>query len=419
MLRSLLVLLLSLPLAFVQAGAQSITGYSSIQDTFVRVPIFPKCPPPPHPCADFVASKEVPVASVYSDTEEDYTASLYYNVETANSLFYENTSINSQDSSGNPSQSLTYKHGYPAGGDGIYSETTAHLLDFFYITSIGEYYDPFGYSATNGDGDGNWDSGFWFYVNAYGQYITEASVLLGETYSVINHNSPIQPGSSSNGNNFSVLYQAYIPFQWVYGPPNLTCLNPNTVYMGDNRGPSPSLGSYRAFQQITLGVGSVISSAGEGTEDTGFTRRYAQDSLTSTDSSGQFTQAALQDVVTGDCHYLEAVGKAGTGPMIVPTARYSGGSVSTSFAGDAANPVAYPSFAITWDANVQLTSVPGSVLVSGSIVHDCFPSHEISVGGHDVYSYTPTRQDTPYLTFCLGGGGQISSPINYSIPVAP
>ncbi len=166
LLRSVLVLLLSLPLAFVQAGAQSVTGYSYIQDTFVKVPVTSKCQPPPHPCAYYVTIKEVPVASVYSDTEEDYTASLYYNIETANAVYYEdsNTPLNSQDLSGNPSQALSYNYAYPANGDGIYSETTAHLLDFFYITSIGEYYDPFGYSATNGEGDGNWDSGFWFYA---------------------------------------------------------------------------------------------------------------------------------------------------------------------------------------------------------------------------------------------------------------
>ncbi len=134
LLRSLFVPLLSSPLIFVQAGAQSITGYSSIQDTVYCPPVVPKCSPSKKACplADspspsFIGNSctytsngtitgGIPEAKVYSDTEEDYPASLYYNVETANAVYYEdsNTPISSQGLPGNPSISLAYNYVYPA-----------------------------------------------------------------------------------------------------------------------------------------------------------------------------------------------------------------------------------------------------------------------------------------------------------------
>ncbi len=448
MLRFLLVMLLSLPLAFVQAGAQSITGYSSIQDTVYCPPIVGHCSlrkvcsyaEPPSPSfvgsscsygSDGTVTGGIPQAKVYSDTEEDYTASLYYNVETENGVYYEDSStpISSQDLPGNPSISLAYTYIYPANGDGIYSENTAHLLDFFYVTSIGEYYDPFGYSATNGEGDGNYDSGFWFYVDAYGQYITEASVLLGETYSVINHNSPGSGNPSTpSAKNYSVVMQTFIPgnnAEAPYKPFPLSSLPscgperyagfPLGYFEGDSRGSNPNLGSYRSFQQIMLGLGGSVPLGG-GVQDTGYTHLFDADAI----ANGIISQAALADTVQGDCHYLIAQGKADTKSMIRPQASGQGGSsVSTTLQGSTGNPLA-PSGAIQWNAQVTLTQTsPTTVNVTGTMFHKCFPAYELSIGGTDVDYQPPANSDFSTIFTCLAGFGAVTDPINRQIIVAP
>ena len=402
----LIAFVLAIPVSL--AHAQAIAGYSVAEETIIPV----SCP---------TGICNQPVVEDYVDTEEDYTASLYYNVEGV-SAFYGPAGqlINAGDLPGNPSSTYALYNAYSndqANADGIFSEFTDHYLDFYYFSPSG-YYDPYGYSLTGGV-DGDWDSGFWLQVYVYGTYLQEASVLLGETYSVLNHNTPNSGAGTGNARAFSVLYQAYIPNEWVYGASDgIDCANPTRIYQGDNRGPSVNLGSYRAFQQITLGVGGLTLPSQPGTEDTGFSHRFAADSL---DGQGvHLSQAALQDPVTGDCHYLEAVGKASTSSMTYPTPSYNGGTASTNFVGAAGNPLE-PSPSIDWNANINVTeSTPTTLSVSGTITHDCYPSHEISVGQNEVYSFAaPLDASVTTIGLCLGGVGQISAPIARTFVIAP
>ena len=65
---------------------------------------------------------------------------------------------------------------------------------------------------------------------------------------------------------------------------------PLSYHGGDNRGLNPTGGSYRAYQQITLGLGGVQPPT-SGTQNTGTTHIYALDSL---DTSGHISAAAKQ-----------------------------------------------------------------------------------------------------------------------------
>lgn len=403
----LIAFVLAIPVSL--AHAQAIAGYSVAEETVIPV----SCP---------TGTCNQPVVEDYVDTEEDYTASLYYNVEGV-SAFYGPAAqlINTGDLPGNPGSTYALYNAYSnnqANADGIFSEFTDHYLNFFYVANAG-YYDPYGYSGLTGSVDGSWDTGFWLQVYVYGTYIAQASVLLGETYSVLNHNTPNSGAGTGVARAFSVLYQAYIPNEWIYGASDsLGCVDPRRIYQGDNRGPSVNLGSYRAFQQITLGVGGLTLPSQPGTEDTGFSHRFAADSL---DAQGvHLSQAALQDTVTGDCHYLEAIGKAPTSSMTYPTPSYSGGTASTNFIGGAGNPLEH-SPDINWNAHIDIAEgTPTTLYVSGTVNHDCYPSHEISVGQNEVYSFqAPLDASVTSIGFCLAGVGEISASIANTFAIAP
>ncbi len=68
---------------------------------------------------------------------------------------------------------------------------------------------------------------------------------------------------------------------------------------------------------------------------------------------------------------------------------------------------------IDWDMQVNLTATNQSlpflqVAVAKyalTIVHDCYPAHELSIAWTDVYSYVPV--DSSHLASCLAGFNQI------------
>jgi hypothetical protein len=368
-------------------------------------------------------------AQVTSETEEDYTAALYYDVQTATAEYYNisNTPLSTattQPSYGNAENLLSYE--YPAANaDGIYSEDTLHYLNFFYVTADDGYYDPYGFSQyTDGEGDGEYGDGYWYYVNVIGLYIQEASVLLGQTTGVLNHNSPHSGNPSTpSARSYSVLLQTFIPgnnAEAPYDPPPFCGATqydslPIGYFQGDNRGSNPDLGSYRTFQQVTLGLGGVVPPT-TGVQDTGYTHLYAQDAIT----NGVISQAAMADQTQGDCHYLIYEDKATTAGMTRPSATGSGGSTaSTTLQGSAGNPLA-PSGTILWNAHVSISqSSPTTVNVVGTMLHKCFPAYELSVGGSDVDYQPPTSSSFATIAACLAGVGEVTEPFSTQLIIAP
>jgi hypothetical protein len=96
-------------------------------------------------------------------------------------------------------------------------ELTDHIVDFFYVSSYGAYYDPYGFSVVLNPNDPSedYDSGYWFSVMVYARYVTEASIVLGED---------MDAGTDTWGYNFqgpnveTLMYQAFIPPDWIVGP---------------------------------------------------------------------------------------------------------------------------------------------------------------------------------------------------------
>lgn len=253
-------------MADLAAPAQEISGYSTVGTVNVCTGWFG---------CGFNKTYQAEV-SAYVDTEEDYTASLYYDVSSDSALYYEGSpsALTSGSVTGNPSASGSYTSSggvLPNTGStcyeslalppyqgsttycsnitpGLYTEATDHVVDFFYVTSLGEYYDPYGFSQASGGG--GYDSDFWFNLDVWGTYLAEASVVLGETYdsSSNNTNSNLQGPVTD-----SALFQSFIPPDYVDGP-GITQCTPD-IYAGDNRGFNPALGSYRAMQGVTVGIG--------------------------------------------------------------------------------------------------------------------------------------------------------------------
>ena len=408
--------------------AQQISGFSTL--TFETIPV--PAPTPGGLSADLGGPINCPpprcsrpterVTEAYADTEEDYTAALYYNVQSTSAIYSGGSSAPSatQTFSGNPTASGSYV----AYKTGLMTEVTAHLIDFFYVTSIGEYYDPYGFSVVNNNPDGDYDSGYWFSVDVYATYITEASVILGEDYDT---------SSDSEEQNFqgptteTVIYQNFIPPDYVYGPPLSTC--PNSIYAGDNRVTStgapafnPAIGSYRALQAISVGVGGLTNvnpSNAPPAQATGFTYRFSNAVLV----NNQIPPTAYNYNYLNQCSSkgIDAWGHAPTDGMVLPNVTYNGtNQTSTTFQGSASDPIPLIAFAIDWNISVVLSEPSASDLhVGGNMLADCYPAHEVSVGGYDVATWPPSSNDIVYISGCLGGISQVNQAIGYDIPLTP
>ena len=368
-------------------------------------------PPGQHYCLPGQTPTYTPLVESYSDTEEDYTASLYYDVTSTTGFYYgPQTLVQTASAQGNPSAGGSLSVPISTYGDGIYAEDTFHILDFYYTTSAGSYYDPYGFygsTATNGE-DGAYSSNFWLEVYAYGRYIAEASVILGETSDIFNQNT-----NTGGPRKFSVAFQAFIPPDWIPGPPNSTCLG--SVYLGDNRGLNPSIGSYRALQQIVVGVGGLTPTL-PGFQDTGWTYRFAPNAIV----NGVIPPSSFDETL-GDCSLLDAQGHASTATMQAPSVSYSGGATNVTMNGTTTNPVPLWAWSIKWMTSLSLTETsPTTLNVTGAEQSTCYPAMELSVGQNDVYSYVPPSNISfGSIAACLGGFFYNNSPINKTIILAP
>lgn len=419
------------------ATAQEISGFSTISFHYTCVRNCPRNPPCALNCPTPIYQYE---ASPYMDTEEDYTASLYYNVQSASALYFggSQTALETASVEGNPSASAVYN--YDGGGGfiiasraaqpaltgppdyvdsvspGVYTEVTDHILDFFYVTSAGAYYDPYGFSISESDGD--YDSGYWFSVYVYDTYVQEASIIIGESYDSQNdtENANIEGPSVT-----TVEYQGFIPNDYVPGPGLPGC--PSDVYAGDNRTFDPYSGSYRAMQTIDVGIGgltSVTSSTGYiPGEATGWSYEFSSAVL----QNGQIPDSAYNLGYIGGCttQYLNEFGHATTANMPLPSVSYSGSNqTNVTLSGSAKDPVPLYAFAFDWDVSLSLSEPTSTDLkASGVLIGDCFPAHEVSVGSTDVTTWMPTSSSFTYIAACLAGFGEINQPFSADIQLIP
>lgn len=361
----------------------------------------------------------------YSDTQEDYVASLYYDVTSSSAIISGGNSYPDGEKTftGNPTAAGSFTSENESNGSSrLKSEVTGHIVDFFYYASLG-YYDPYGFSIVNNNPDGDYNYGYWFSVDVYAYYIAEASVLVGEDWSA---------GEDTYGKNFqgpnvmNVMYQAFIPPDYVYGPP-ASCF-PN-VYAGDNRISSngspifmPDLGSFRAMQAISVGVGSYtgISPANAPpVQATGWSYEFSSSVL----QNNMIPPSAYNYNALGACSKtgIDDYGKANTNSFDEPGVIYNGSNdTQTTLSGSASNPVPLFSFPIDWDVPLDLTEPNVADLhISGTLNSTCYPAHEVSVSGVDVGTWSPSSNNTVYITGCLAAPMTVHQPISADIPLVP
>lgn len=366
----------------------------------------------------------------YTDTEEDYQASLYYDVEGVAATYFNgsSTALTAVDTGAkNPNATGSYvpaAPSIPAGftgssyPGGIYAAYTAHFVDCFYVVNLG-YYDPFDLSA-NGEPNGDYGSGWWYSVDAYGTYIAEASILIGQTGDAQNEYS----GDYKGGSIETILYQDFIPPDNIPGPTSINCLS--NVYAGDDRTTatgapafSPFLGSFRAMQQVSVGVGGytgITTANAPPLQATGWTYQFSSRVL----QGGRIPQTAYNFDYLGKCVSagVNDYGHASTAKMTVTTSYNGVSSTQVALNGSASNPVPLWSFAIDWKANLTLSEPGGTTLnISGTYSSDCYPAHEVSVGAHDIVQWAPTSENGAYIAGCLAGGSPYTKTINQSTPL--
>ena len=409
----MIFLLLSCCLSPLQLYAQQVYGISSLADIPGWSPkpgvtppgiTIPR-PPPPTP----------PTLRSYHDTQEDYIAAYYYDVATQGGIYYgtNSTPVQYGQATGNPDAGGYLQYTYPQ--PGMWFEGTAHYLIAYYIGG-GEYYDPFGYSngyGCNNCGDDGSGSQYWFYAYAY-LYVFSQDILLGETFGNKIHqpNPPTGPGGIIPP--VTVLYNAYIPPDWIYGPyPEIGGDNcePQYIYLGDNRrGPDPSGGSsFRVMQMAALTPGGPTGSTPLGSFPlAGISDQFDSDVTKIIGADGLIPVQAFDKL--HDCHWLNNKGQASTANMQVPNGVLSGGSETLSLTGRGGNPLSHPqpSPPITWNYNITVT--PEYRFDSGQTFYlkysipwnvTCFPAHELDINGSNVMTYVPPDTSPGFIFNCL------------------
>ena len=174
------------------------------------------------------------------------------------------------------------------------------------------------------------------------------------------------------------------------------------------------------MQEISVGIGGYTGinvANAPPAQATGWTYQFWSGIL----QNGRIPQTAYNFDYLGKCTAgINAYGHASTANMHT-TLSYNGtSSTNVGLRGSASNPVPLWSFAIDWNASLIL-SVSGlgnsNLNISGSYSSDCYPAHELSVGGHDVVQWAPTSNSVVYVVGCLAGGSPYTKSINQNTPL--
>lgn len=201
--------------------------------------------------------------------------------------------------------------------------------------------------------------------------------------------------------DFDLNLTTFIPADFVEGPPQSKCINRNHVgpgppiqqlYFGGDgadRGFSPSAGSFRSRQLVTITPDENVDPDGivDGSHDpqTGITRSFAEDI---------FLPGAPEDgidEVTGDCHFLHEVGQgdAASAMSVETTGPPGNDAVAVRLLGDVSNPLVRLSPGIGWNLQVLIDASGDPVRYTVVGTHDGFPAYELYVNDTLVYSYHP------------------------------
>lgn len=160
----------------------------------------------------------------HSTTQEEYVAQLYYDVGTTGALYYGSSPNLLQTGSVSGNGIAIGAFIQRVGNYGLYSVSTDHYLIAYFVSSVGQYYDPYGFGVTSPvqvDDNG----GYWISVTVFATYITAAAIYLGTSYTDL-----VQSPNPGPTVQFPVLYQAYIPPAYVQGPPDWQSIAVDNCY---------------------------------------------------------------------------------------------------------------------------------------------------------------------------------------------
>ncbi len=208
---------------------------------------------------------------------------------------------------------------------------------------------------------------------------------------------------------FNVAYSSYIPVDNVNGPSSCTYLGQyyDLFYKGDgnyntHRTASSILVSPDAQHYWNFWWGN------------GETRNYGQGSPVNPPN----LSPADDDNIPNDCHLWNAATTSTVGSAFTVSYPYTH-QAQVELDGAVTNPLESQVAPITWDMRTLIdTTNPAAPTALLNYNHTCYPSHQITVNGKQIYLYTPSRNDLTYITYCLFFEyGKISGQQGTAIPV--
>jgi hypothetical protein len=208
-------------------------------------------------------------------------------------------------------------------------------------------------------------------------------------------NTPPWNGAAYEGNH-NVSYNAYIPWDHISGPtPCYT--GASVIYKGDPNAIIPGdypIQSARVYNVVNFRSGVILQAI----NDVGQTRNYGYGSPL----NGSTLSAGDEDGIARDCWLWNDSGYASTDDFHQDVSFPYPTQGQAHNYGTASNPLESSLAKIAWDMRTvidysNLDNVTGIVNYN----HTCFPAHIIKVNDHTIYSWTPPRNDTDYITGCL------------------
>lgn len=218
-------------------------------------------------------------------------------------------------------------------------------------------------------------------------------------------------------NEYTINVTLFIPANYVIGSPQSRCGRGRQIYfLGDNRTFSPTAGTYRGRQLVTV-IPDATDADGlkDGTTPLNLvseSRAYAPDAI-----ADGVIDAADNDGVLDDCHLLHERDTASNENMHIEVSRLSATQVRAHLFGGLGNPLVVGAPTADWDFTITIdasSAVPSWTLhgiPTDFRAHDGFPAYEIYINNQLIYAYDP---GPPPYTF-LGNLVKLFRPLDVTV----
>jgi hypothetical protein len=200
---------------------------------------------------------------------------------------------------------------------------------------------------------------------------------------------------------FEIKFSAFIPANFVIGPPQSICINHEVspldprrhkrlIFKGDDRSFDPDGESHRARQVVTVITERSVDEDGLKSSARFINRAEGSEAYTEEAFDDGFIGPDDDDGVLGDCFLLHARSFATSAGLQIQVIRTGDHEVKIHLTGAARNQLVQPSAAIDWNLILTLTSqADGSTRWSLEGDHDGFPAYEIYINNEAIYTHFP------------------------------